>query len=278
MKGYLGNPDATAAPSIATAGSTPATSATSTRRADFFIVDRVKELIKYKGFQVAPAELEALLLTPSRHRRRGGDPARRRGSRRGAEGLRRARARAPRPTRSPRSWRAASPRTSGCAPSRPSTPSRAPRAARSCAGCSPTASASGRAALAGPGYAARVWRRGPRVELQQPLQALQRDGAEVRAGVARGTRRGRPRSCARPGTGGRSSSTSHASASPRMRAPCGIAAPGQPVGVAAPVHALVVVADPRDLLGQQHVVHHPRAEGGVLLDLLVLRRGRAGRA
>jgi acyl-CoA synthetase (AMP-forming)/AMP-acid ligase II len=28
----------------------------------FAIVDRVKELIKYKGFQVAPAELEALLL------------------------------------------------------------------------------------------------------------------------------------------------------------------------------------------------------------------------
>jgi len=27
------------------------------------IVDRVKELIKYKGFQVAPAELEAVLLT-----------------------------------------------------------------------------------------------------------------------------------------------------------------------------------------------------------------------
>jgi acyl-CoA synthetase (AMP-forming)/AMP-acid ligase II len=30
------------------------------------IVDRVKELIKYKGFQVAPAELEALLLTHPR--------------------------------------------------------------------------------------------------------------------------------------------------------------------------------------------------------------------
>ncbi len=29
----------------------------------YWIVDRVKELIKYKGFQVAPAELEALLLT-----------------------------------------------------------------------------------------------------------------------------------------------------------------------------------------------------------------------
>lgn len=28
----------------------------------FFIVDRLKELIKYKGFQVAPAELEALLI------------------------------------------------------------------------------------------------------------------------------------------------------------------------------------------------------------------------
>lgn len=29
----------------------------------FFVVDRVKELIKYKGFQVAPAEMEALLLS-----------------------------------------------------------------------------------------------------------------------------------------------------------------------------------------------------------------------
>ena len=29
----------------------------------FYVVDRLKELIKYKGYQVAPAELEALLLT-----------------------------------------------------------------------------------------------------------------------------------------------------------------------------------------------------------------------
>ena len=29
----------------------------------FFIVDRLKELIKYKGMQIAPAELEAVLLT-----------------------------------------------------------------------------------------------------------------------------------------------------------------------------------------------------------------------
>ncbi len=29
----------------------------------FYIVDRLKELIKYKGFQVAPAELEGVLLS-----------------------------------------------------------------------------------------------------------------------------------------------------------------------------------------------------------------------
>ena len=28
----------------------------------YFIVDRLKELIKYKGFQVPPAELEAILI------------------------------------------------------------------------------------------------------------------------------------------------------------------------------------------------------------------------
>ena len=33
------------------------------RDGDFFIVDRLKELIKYKGYQVPPAELEAILLT-----------------------------------------------------------------------------------------------------------------------------------------------------------------------------------------------------------------------
>lgn len=32
---------------------------------DWFIVDRLKELIKYKGYQVPPAELEAVLLTHS---------------------------------------------------------------------------------------------------------------------------------------------------------------------------------------------------------------------
>jgi acyl-CoA synthetase (AMP-forming)/AMP-acid ligase II len=33
------------------------------RDGDFYIVDRLKELIKYKGYQVPPAELEAILLT-----------------------------------------------------------------------------------------------------------------------------------------------------------------------------------------------------------------------
>ncbi|KAI9252508.1 hypothetical protein EDC94DRAFT_620748 [Helicostylum pulchrum] len=33
------------------------------RTGEFFIVDRLKELIKYKGYQVAPAELEALILS-----------------------------------------------------------------------------------------------------------------------------------------------------------------------------------------------------------------------
>ncbi|XP_053661541.1 uncharacterized protein LOC128710510 [Anopheles marshallii] len=33
---------------------------------EFFIIDRLKELIKYKGFQVPPAEIEAILLTNSK--------------------------------------------------------------------------------------------------------------------------------------------------------------------------------------------------------------------
>jgi acyl-coenzyme A synthetase/AMP-(fatty) acid ligase len=33
------------------------------RDGKFYIVDRIKELIKYKGLQVAPAEIEGLLIT-----------------------------------------------------------------------------------------------------------------------------------------------------------------------------------------------------------------------
>jgi len=63
MKGYLGRPDATAA--MIDSGGWLHTGDVGHVDADgwLFVVDRVKELIKYKGFQVAPAELEALLLT-----------------------------------------------------------------------------------------------------------------------------------------------------------------------------------------------------------------------
>ncbi|MGV9450160.1 4-coumarate--CoA ligase family protein [Streptomyces sp. NPDC003635] len=63
MKGYLGRPDATAA--LIDADGWLHTGDVGHVDSDgwLFVVDRVKELIKYKGFQVAPAELEALLLT-----------------------------------------------------------------------------------------------------------------------------------------------------------------------------------------------------------------------
>ncbi|MEU5691444.1 4-coumarate--CoA ligase family protein [Actinosynnema sp. NPDC020468] len=63
MKGYLNNPEATAA--TLDADGWLHTGDVGVIDADGLvsIVDRVKELIKYKGYQVPPAELEALLLT-----------------------------------------------------------------------------------------------------------------------------------------------------------------------------------------------------------------------
>ena len=63
MKGYLNQPAATA--DAIDAEGWYHTGDVGYVDADgfFFIVDRTKELIKYKGLQVAPAELEALLLT-----------------------------------------------------------------------------------------------------------------------------------------------------------------------------------------------------------------------
>ena len=63
MKGYLNNPEATAA--TIDAGGWLHTGDIGRAEEDgyFTIVDRLKELIKYKGFQVPPAELEAVLRT-----------------------------------------------------------------------------------------------------------------------------------------------------------------------------------------------------------------------
>ncbi|MET9952963.1 4-coumarate--CoA ligase family protein [Streptomyces sp. NPDC006339] len=63
MKGYLGRPEATAAMVDADGWLHTGDIGRVDEDGWLFVVDRVKELIKYKGFQVAPAELEALLLT-----------------------------------------------------------------------------------------------------------------------------------------------------------------------------------------------------------------------
>ncbi|MFB7837499.1 AMP-binding protein [Streptomyces sp. NPDC058128] len=63
MKGYLGRPDATAAMIDADGWVHTGDIGRVDDDGWLYVVDRVKELIKYKGFQVAPAELEALLLT-----------------------------------------------------------------------------------------------------------------------------------------------------------------------------------------------------------------------
>ncbi|WP_416976442.1 4-coumarate--CoA ligase family protein [Streptomyces sp. T028] len=63
MKGYLGRPDATAAMIDPDGWLHTGDIGRVDDDGWLFVVDRVKELIKYKGFQVAPAELEALLLT-----------------------------------------------------------------------------------------------------------------------------------------------------------------------------------------------------------------------
>jgi len=62
MKGYFGRPEET--DTMIDADGWLHTGDIGVVDADgwWFVVDRVKELIKYKGYQVAPAELEALLL------------------------------------------------------------------------------------------------------------------------------------------------------------------------------------------------------------------------
>jgi acyl-CoA synthetase (AMP-forming)/AMP-acid ligase II len=62
MAGYLNNPDATAATVDDEGWLHTGDIAVCDAGGFYSIVDRLKELIKYKGFQVAPAELEALLI------------------------------------------------------------------------------------------------------------------------------------------------------------------------------------------------------------------------
>lgn len=63
MKGYLNRPDATAQTIDPDGWLHTGDIGYADEDGHFFIVDRAKELIKYKGFQVPPAELEAVLLT-----------------------------------------------------------------------------------------------------------------------------------------------------------------------------------------------------------------------
>jgi acyl-CoA synthetase (AMP-forming)/AMP-acid ligase II len=63
MKGYFNNPEATAHAIDADGWFHTGDVARLDEEGSLWIVDRIKELIKYKGYQIAPAELEALLLT-----------------------------------------------------------------------------------------------------------------------------------------------------------------------------------------------------------------------
>jgi acyl-CoA synthetase (AMP-forming)/AMP-acid ligase II len=62
MKGYLNNPQATAGTLDDEGWLHTGDVAIVDDEGRYTVVDRVKELIKYKGYQVAPAELEAVLL------------------------------------------------------------------------------------------------------------------------------------------------------------------------------------------------------------------------
>ena len=63
MKGYLNRPEATAQTIDPEGWLHTGDIGYADAEGYFYVVDRAKELIKYKGFQVAPAELEAQLLT-----------------------------------------------------------------------------------------------------------------------------------------------------------------------------------------------------------------------
>nr|CAD1820995.1 unnamed protein product [Ananas comosus var. bracteatus] len=63
MKGYLGNEEATAEALVGDGWLRTGDLVYFDQEGYLYVVDRLKELIKHNGYQVAPAELEALLLT-----------------------------------------------------------------------------------------------------------------------------------------------------------------------------------------------------------------------
>ncbi|XP_022137689.1 4-coumarate--CoA ligase-like 5 [Momordica charantia] len=63
MKGYFGNVEATTSTLDSEGWLRTGDLCYIDEDGFIFVVDRLKELIKYKGYQVPPAELEALLLT-----------------------------------------------------------------------------------------------------------------------------------------------------------------------------------------------------------------------
>ena len=63
FKGYLNNPEGTANALTADGYFKTGDVGHQDASGNFYITDRVKELIKYKGFQVPPAELEGILIS-----------------------------------------------------------------------------------------------------------------------------------------------------------------------------------------------------------------------
>ncbi|KAK8935551.1 4-coumarate--CoA ligase-like 1 [Platanthera zijinensis] len=63
MKGYFNNPEATKLTLDGEGWLYTGDVGYFDEKGQLFVIDRIKELIKYKGFQVAPAELEAVLLS-----------------------------------------------------------------------------------------------------------------------------------------------------------------------------------------------------------------------
>ena len=116
MRGYLDDPEATAATVDADGWLHTGDVGRADEDGYVVLVDRVKELIKYKGYQVAPAELEARAASTHPAVADAAVIGRaRRGGRRGAQGLRGARRRGHRRRRSWPSSPSASRPTSGCA-------------------------------------------------------------------------------------------------------------------------------------------------------------------